>query len=91
MYDHARIALIIGPNKVSGHCCVIVMFDVKDMTLESVNDSIFCLTYILNMAPFTFQAINEIIALACAFGHGIVGCIVIEIRHFPDWDNLIQY
>ena len=83
MYDHAGIAVIIVAMKMSGHCCVIVMFDVKDMTLESINDSILCLAYILNMASFTFQAINKIVALACAFGDGIVGCVVIKIGYFP--------
>ena len=83
MYDHAGIALIIVAKKVSSHCCVIVMFDVIDMTLESVNDSILCLAYIFDVAPFTFQAIYEIVALAGAFGDGIVGCIVIKIGYFP--------
>ena len=27
--------------KMSSYCSVIIMFDVKDMTLESINDSIF--------------------------------------------------
>ena len=56
--------------KMSCHCCIIVMFDVNDMTLESVNDSVLCLTYIFNVGPFIFQAINVIVALACVlFGH----------------------
>ena len=59
------------------------MFDVKDMTLESVNDSILCLAYIFHVAPFTFQAINEIVALACAFSDSVVGCIIVEIGYFP--------
>ena len=37
----------------------------------------------LGVAPFTFQAINEIVALACALGDSVVGCIVIEIGYFP--------
>ena len=53
------------------------------MTLESVNDSIFCLAYILNVAPFTFQAIDEIIAFACAFSDSVVGCVIVEIGYFP--------
>ena len=61
MYDHAWIGLIIVAMKVSGHCGVIIMFNVKDMTLESFNDSVFCLTYILNVAPLAFQAIYEIV------------------------------
>ena len=83
MYDHARIALIIVAKKMSSHCCVVVVFDVINMTLESVNDSIPCLAYIFDMATFTFQAIYEIVALAGAFGDCIVGCIVIKIGYFP--------
>ena len=68
---------------MSSHCCVIIVFDVIDMTLESVNDSIPCLSYIFDMATLAFQAIYGIVALAGAFGDGIVGCIVIKIGYFP--------
>ena len=83
MYDHVWIGLIIVAMEMSIHHSIIVMFDVKNMTLESVNDSIFCLAYILNVAPFTFQAVDEIIALACAFGDSVVGCIIVEVGYFP--------
>ena len=76
MYDHARIALIIVTEKVSSHCSVIIVFDVIDMTLKSINDSIFCLAYIFDVAPITFQAIYKIVALACALGDSFVGSIV---------------
>ena len=69
--------------EMSSHCSIIVMFDVKNMTLESVNDSIFCLAYILDVAPFTFQAIDEIVALACALSDSVVGCIIVEVGYFP--------
>ena len=82
MYDHTWIAVIIVAMKMSCQCCIIVMFDVKNMTLESVNDSVLCLAYIFDVAPSTFQAINKIVALACAFGDSDVGCIVIEIGYF---------
>ena len=83
MYDHAWTGLIIVPMKVSGHCGAIVMFNVKDMTLESINDSVFCLTYIINVAPIAFQAIYEIVALACAFSNSLVGCVVVEVSYLP--------
>ena len=83
MYDHAWIGLIIVAMEMSSHCSIIVMFDVKNMTLESVNDSIFCLAYTLNVAPFTVPAIDEIIALACAFSDSVVGCIIVEVGYFP--------
>ena len=55
MYDDAGIGLIIVTVEMPSHCSVIIVFDIKDMTLESINDSIFVLpTYILdilNMAP----------------------------------------
>ena len=81
--DHAWIAVIIVAMKMSCHCCSIVMFNVKNMTLESVNDSVLCLAYIFNVAPFALQAINKIVALACAFSDSIVGCIIIKIGYFP--------
>ena len=83
MYDHARIALIIVARKMSSHCCVIIMFDVINITLESVNDSIPCLSYIIDMATLAFQAIYEIVALAGAFSDGIVDCVVIKVGYFP--------
>ena len=66
-----------------GHCCIIIVFDVINMTLESINDSISCLSYIFDMATLTFQAVYEIFALAGAFGDGIVGCVVIEVGYSP--------
>ena len=53
------------------HCCIVIVFDVIKMTLESINVSIFCLSYIFDMATLTFQAIYKIIALAGAFGDSI--------------------
>ena len=83
MYGDAWIGLIMVAMEISGHCSIIVMFNVKKMTMESVNDSVFCLTYILNVAPFIFQAINEIVALACAFSDSVVGCIIAEVNYLP--------
>ena len=38
--------MIIVAVKMSSHCDVSIVFDVKDMTLESINDSVFvCPTY----------------------------------------------
>ena len=59
--------------EMPSHCGVIIMFDIKDMTLESINESIFCLTYILNMAPSALQTVYEIATLACAFSYSVVG------------------
>ena len=48
MYSHSWIQLILVAVKVSCHCCVIIVFDVKNVTLESVNDSNFsCPTYLM--------------------------------------------
>ena len=46
MYDHTGISLISVAMKMSGHCGIIVVFDVENMTLESIHDSIFGLPYI---------------------------------------------
>ena len=44
-------------SKVSDHCGVVIVFDVKDMTLESVYDSVLSLSYILCMAPVAFYTV----------------------------------
>ena len=75
---HAWIGLIIVTMEMPGHCGVIIVFDVKDMT-----DSIFCLTYILNMAPSALQTIYKIVTLACAFSYSVIGCMVVEICYLP--------
>ena len=67
MYDHTRICLITVALKVSSHCSIVIMFNVKYMTLESINDPVICLTYILYVAPFAFQTVYEIFTLACTF------------------------
>ena len=54
MYDHTGISLISVAMKMSGHCGIIIVFDVKNMTLESIYDSIFGLSYIFNVAPVAF-------------------------------------
>ena len=69
--------------EMSSHCGIIVMFNVKYMTLESINDSIFCLTYILYVVAFALQTIYEIVTLACAFSYFVVGCIIVEICYLP--------
>ena len=67
--------MIIVASKVSCHYGVIV-FDVKYMALESIYDSVLCLPYIFDVLPITFQAIYQVITLASAFSHCIVGFIV---------------
>ena len=42
MYDHTRICLITVALKVSGHCSIVIVFNVKYMTLESINGPVFC-------------------------------------------------
>ena len=68
--------MIIVAFKVSCHCGVAIVFDVKYMTLKSVYDSVFCLPYIFGVAPVAFQAIYQVITLASAFSQCIVGFIV---------------
>ena len=43
--------------KVSCHCGGVLMFNVKNITLESVSVSVSCLSYLFNVAPVAFQAI----------------------------------
>ena len=63
--------------KVSCHCSVVIVFNVKYVTLESVYDSILCLPYILCVAPVAFQAIYQVISLTSALSHCIVGFVII--------------
>ena len=49
------------------------MFNVKNVTLESIIDSISSMYHIVNVAPITFQAINKVIAFPGAITNGIVG------------------
>ena len=60
------IQLFFVVVKVSCHCGMISVFDVKNMTLESINVSVFCLTYIFNMPPVAFQTVYMVIALVSA-------------------------
>ena len=63
--------------KMSCHCSVIILFDVKYITLESIYHSVFCLSYIFNMAPVAFQAIYQVITLASTFSDCVVGFIIV--------------
>ena len=40
--------------KMSSHCSTAIVFDVKDVTLESIYDSVFDLSHIIYMAPVEF-------------------------------------
>ena len=63
--------------KVSCHCGIIIVFDVKYVTLESIDDSIPCLSCIFDVAPVAFQAVYEVIALAGTFGYCVLGCVIV--------------
>ena len=52
--------------KVPFHCGIVSVFDVKNVTLESISDSVFSLTSIFNVAPIWFQTVYKVIALASA-------------------------
>ena len=67
--------MVIVAIKVSCQCGVIIVFYVKNMTLESIYDSVFCLPYIFGVATVAFQAIHQVITLASAFSDCIVGFI----------------
>ena len=41
VYSHSRIQLIFVAIKVSCHCGIVSVFDVKNVILESINDSVF--------------------------------------------------
>ena len=69
--------------KMPSHYGIAIVFDVKDVTLECINDSVFRLSCILYLAPVEFKTIYEIVTLACAFGHCVVGCMIVQVYDFP--------
>ena len=75
--------MISVASKVSGHCGVVILFDVKYMTLESVYDSIPSLSYIFNLVPIALCTIYQIVALASAISHCIVVLVIECIFYFP--------
>ena len=69
--------MVIAAIKLSCHCRVIIVFDVKYMTLESIYDSVFCPTYLVWNQLHSKQAIYKFITLAHAFSDCFVGFIVV--------------
>ena len=51
MYNHTVIGMNIVAMEMSGCSGIVIVFDVKYVTLESIYDSVFGLTYILYVAP----------------------------------------
>ena len=43
---------------MSSHCGVVIMFDMKQVSLEHVYDSLPGLTYVINDTRIIFQAVN---------------------------------
>ena len=54
MDGHLWIQLVTVAVKVSCHCSIVIVFNVKNMTLESINDFYFSLSYIFNVVPVAF-------------------------------------
>ena len=75
--------MIFVDSKVSGHCSIVIVFDVKYMTLESVYDSISSLSYIFCLATSCTLCNRLIIALAGAIPHCIVVLVIKCIFYFP--------
>ena len=69
--------------KVSCHCCVVIVFNVKYMTLESIYDSIFSLYYLFDLAPVALQTLYEIVTLTSAISNCIDGFVVTHVYNFP--------
>ena len=58
MYGHTGISMIIVAVKMSSHCGIAIVFDLKNVTLESINDSVFGFSYILYTAPVALWIIS---------------------------------
>ena len=54
MYGHLLIQFVIVAVKVSCHYSVIIVFNMKNITLESINDSVFSFSYIFDVASVAF-------------------------------------
>ena len=59
------------------------------MTLESVNDSVFSLSYIFDIAIIAFKAINKIFALKGAIPDCVVGFSFSKSLIISDWKILL--
>ena len=92
MYCHVWINMILVASKLSSHCSIVIVFNVKYMTLESVYDSVSSLSYIFCLAPVALCAVDLIIVLAGAILHCIVVLVIKCIFFiFPDWEISLQY
>ena len=70
--------------KVSWHCCNVIVFNLKKkMTVESIYDSIFSLSYIFDMAPIAFQRVYEVVTLTSAISKCTAGFVVTQVFDFP--------
>ena len=83
MYCHIWINMIFVASKVSSQCSVVIVFNVKYMTLESVYNSVSSLSYLFCLAPVALYAIDLIIVLAGAILHCIVVLVIKCIFYFP--------
>ena len=70
-------------SKMSCHCGVVIVFNVKYVTLEPVYDSISSLSYIFYLASVALYTINKIIVLAGAIFHCVVGFVIKYVLYFP--------
>ena len=82
MYSHSGIQLILVAMKVSCHCCIIIVFNVTNVTLESIYDSNFSLSYIFVMVPIVFKTIYEVVTLTCAISKCIIGFVTTQVFGF---------
>ena len=83
MYSHSRIQLILVAVKASCRCCIVMVFNIKNVTLESIYNSIFSLSYIFDLALVAFQTINKIVTLTTAICNCIEGFVTAQIFNFP--------
>ena len=63
-------------GEMSSHNGVVMVLDVKLMSLETVCDSLHALSYILSVANIAFQAISLIIALTVTKCYGVMDSVV---------------
>ena len=57
---HLKVCDVHVASKVPRNCCIGHMFNIKNITLKPIYDSLPHLTYIHNIAQIAFQAIKRL-------------------------------
>ena len=82
--------MVVVSDEVPSYCGVGNTLNVKNVTLESVNDHVSSLSHIFDVAPIAFQAKIKVVTLADAIPDGIMGFMFSKFLMVPYWEILLQ-